>query len=99
MAKTTDLLTITDSVCGARPSASCCQNDVAQSARLLYGASASSIRVAKGQDDLVRILQEYSSIRRLVFMLEGSEGQIAVNHHYRALSWHADALQKNAPTV
>jgi len=99
MAKTTELLTITDSVCGTRAGASCTQSDVAQIARLLYGAAASSIRVAKNQDDLVRILQEYSTIRRLVFMLEGSEGQIAVNHHYRALSWHADALQKNAPTV
>jgi hypothetical protein len=99
MSKTIDLLTITDSVCGVRSGASCSQGDVAQIARLLYGASASSIRVAKSQDDLVHILQEYTSIRRLVFMLEGSEGQIAVNHFYRALSWHADALQKRAPTV
>jgi len=60
---------------------------------------ASSIRVVKSQDDLVHVLQEYASIRKLVFMLEGSEGQIAVNHHYRALSWHADALQKSGPTV
>jgi len=33
-------------------------------------------------------------------MLEGSEGQIAVNHFYRALSWHAEELQAgSAPTV
>lgn len=99
MSKIADVLTITDSVCGPKSGASCSMNDVAQIAFLLYGAGASSIRVAKSQDDLVKILQEYSSIRKLVFMLEGSEGQIAVNHHYRALSWHAAALQKSAPTV
>jgi len=94
-----DVLTITDSVCGPKSGASCTMNDVAQIAFLLYGAGASSIRVAKSQDDLVHILQEYSAIRKLVFMLEGSEGQIAVDHHYRALSWHAEALQKSAPAV
>ena len=99
MGKDIDLLTITDSVCGPRSKAGCSQTDVAQIARLLYGAAPSSIRVAKNQDDLVRILQEYSSIGRLVFMLEGSEGQIAVNHYSRALSVYAEALQKVAPRI
>lgn len=100
MSTAIDTLTITDSVCGPRTGATCTQNDVAEIARLLYGAGAASIRVAKSQDDLLRILREHSSIRRLVFMLEGSEGQIAVNHFYRALSWHAEELQRgSAPTV
>lgn len=47
----------------------------------------------------MRILQEYSSIRRLVIMLEGSEGQIAVDHYSRALSVYADALQTRGPRV
>ena len=99
MPKDVDLLAITDSVCGQGSRGGCSQTDVAAIARLLYGATASSIRVAKSQNDLVQILQEYSSIRRLVFMLEGSEGQIAVDHYYRALSVYADALATRGPRV
>lgn len=99
MPKDVDLLTITDSLCGQGSRGGCTQTDVAAIARLLYGAPASSIRVAKSQNDLVRILQEYSSIRRLVIMLEGSEGQIAVDHYSRALSVYADALQARGPRV
>jgi hypothetical protein len=99
MAKDADIVTITDSVCGSGKRSTCSMTDVAAIARLLYGAPPSSIRVVKSEADLVRVVREYSSIRRLIFVLEGSEGQIAVNHSYRALSVFAEAFQSQGPKV
>ena len=99
MAKDADIVTITDSVCGSGKRSTCSMADVASIARLLYGAPPSSIRTVKSEADLVRVVREYSSIRRLIFVLEGSEGQIAVNHSYRALSVFAEAFESQGPTV
>jgi hypothetical protein len=99
MARDADIVTITDSVCGSGRRSTCSMADVASIARLLYGAQPSSIRAVKSETDLVRVVREYSSIRRLVFVLEGSEGQIAVNHSYRALSVFAEAFEGQGPRV
>jgi hypothetical protein len=99
MGKDADIVTITDSVCGSGKRSTCSMADVAAIARLLYGAQPSSIRIVKNEADLIRVIREYSSIRRLVFVLEGAEGQIAVNHFYRALSVYAEAFETQGPRV